>query len=118
MFRSRVQSASFEAFVEFSRGKVVSDDSRATRRRDRAALARTYRRIRIEIELRAESPCSSLERPTCPYPYGRELMDMKYLILLRTLNKATAARRQACWSPQYSGRETEKRQSCSSLAAT
>jgi hypothetical protein len=75
-------------FVEFSRGKVVSDDSRAPGV-EIGRPGETYRRIRIESNFGRIAVL--VTDGHLPYPYGRELMGYEVANLTETLNKATAA---------------------------
>ncbi len=75
-------------FVEFSRGKVVSDDSRAPGI-EIGRPGETYRRIRIESNFGRIAVL--VTDGHLPYPYGRELMGYEVANLSETLNKATAA---------------------------
>ena len=75
-------------FVEFSRGKVVSDDSRASGI-EIGRPGKTYRRIRIESNFGRIAVL--VTDGHLPYPYGRELMGYEVANLSETLNKATAA---------------------------
>ena len=75
-------------FVEFSRGKVVSDDSRAPGI-EIGQPGETYRRIRIESNFGRIAVL--VTDGHLPYPYGRELMGYEVANLSETLNKATAA---------------------------
>jgi hypothetical protein len=75
-------------FVEFSRGKVVSDDSRAPGV-EIGRPGETYRRIRIESNFGRIAVL--VTDGHLPYPYGRELMGYEVANLSETLNKATAA---------------------------
>jgi hypothetical protein len=75
-------------FVEFSRGKVVSDDSRAPGV-EIGRPGETYRRVRIESNFGRIAVL--VTDGHLPYPYGRELMGYEVANLSETLNKATAA---------------------------
>jgi len=75
-------------FVEFSRGKVVSDDSRAPGV-EIGRPGETYRRIRIESNFGRIAVL--VTDGHLPYPYGRELMGYEVANLSETVNKATAA---------------------------
>jgi hypothetical protein len=75
-------------FVEFSRGRVVSDDSRAPGV-EIGRPGETYRRIRIESNFGRIAVL--VTDGHLPYPYGRELMGYEVANLSETLNKATAA---------------------------
>jgi hypothetical protein len=75
-------------FVEFSRGKVVSDDSRAPGI-EIGRPGETYRRIRIESNFGRIAVL--VTDGHLPYPYGRELMGYEVANLSETVNKATAA---------------------------
>ena len=75
-------------FVEFSRGKVVSDDSRAPGI-EIGRPGETYRRIRIESNFGRIAVL--VTDGHLPYPYGRELMGYEVANLSETLNKAKAA---------------------------
>ena len=75
-------------FVEFSRGKVVSDDSRAPGI-EIGRPGETYRRIRIESNFGRIAVL--VTDGHLPYPYGREMMGYEIANLSETLNKATAA---------------------------
>ncbi len=75
-------------FVEFSRGKVVSDDSRAPGI-EIGRPGETYRRIRIESNFGRIAVL--VTDGHLAYPYGRELMGYEVANLSETLNKATAA---------------------------
>ena len=75
-------------FVEFSRGRVVSDDSRAPGI-EIGRPGETYRRIRIESNFGRIAVL--VTDGHLPYPYGRELMGYEVANLSETLNKATAA---------------------------
>jgi predicted enzyme related to lactoylglutathione lyase len=75
-------------FVEFSRGKVVSDDSRAPGV-EIGRPGETYRRVRIESNFGRIAVL--VTDGHLPYPYGRELMGYEVANLNETLNKATAA---------------------------
>jgi hypothetical protein len=75
-------------FVEFSRGKVVSDDSRAPGI-EIGQPGETYRRIRIESNFGRIAVL--VTDGHLPYPYGREMMGYEIANLSETLNKATAA---------------------------
>ena len=75
-------------FVEFSRGKVVSDDSRAPGI-EIGRPGETYRRIRIESKFGRIAVL--VTDGHLPYPYGRELMGYEVANLSETLNKAKAA---------------------------
>ncbi len=85
-------------FVEFSRGKVVSDDSRAPGI-EIGRPGETYRRIRIESNFGRIAVL--VTDGHLPYPYGRELMGYEVANLNETLNKATAAG-VSVLVPQYS----------------
>src|SRR5258706_825865 len=75
-------------FVEFSHGKVVSDDSRAPGD-EIGRPGETYRRIRIESNFGRIAVL--VTDGHLPYPYGRELMGYEVANLSETVNKATAA---------------------------
>jgi len=75
-------------FVKFSRGKVVSDDSRAPGV-EIGRPGETYRRIRIESNFGRIAVL--VTDGHLPYPYGRELMGYEVANLSETLSKATAA---------------------------
>jgi hypothetical protein len=90
-------------FVEFSRGKVVSDDSRAPGI-EIGRPGETYRRIRIESNFGRIAVL--VTDGHLPYPYGRELMGYEVANLSETLNKATAAG-VSVLVPQYSGGDRE-----------
>jgi hypothetical protein len=75
-------------FVEFSRGKVVSDDSRAPGI-EIGRPGETYRRIRIESNFGRLAVL--VTDGHLPYPYGRELMGYEVVSLSETLGKAKAA---------------------------
>jgi hypothetical protein len=75
-------------FVEFSRGKVVSDDSRAPGI-EIGRPGETYRRIRIESNFGRIAVL--VTDGHLPYPYGREMMGYEVANLSETLNKATVA---------------------------
>jgi predicted enzyme related to lactoylglutathione lyase len=75
-------------FVEFSRGKVVSDDSRAPGV-EIGRPGETYRRIRIESNFGRIAVL--VTDGHLPYPYGRELMGYEVANLTETVNKAKAA---------------------------
>ncbi len=75
-------------FVEFSRGRVVSDDSRAPGI-EIGRPGETYRRIRIESNFGRIAVL--VTDGHLAYPYGRELMGYEVANLSETLNKATAA---------------------------
>jgi hypothetical protein len=75
-------------FVEFSRGKVVSDDRRAPGV-EIGRSGETYRRIRIESNFGRIAVL--VTDGHLPYPYGHELMGYEVANLSETLNKATAA---------------------------
>jgi hypothetical protein len=85
-------------FVEFSRGKVVSDDSRAPGI-EIGQPGETYRRIRIESNFGRIAVL--VTNGHLPYPYGRELMGYEVANLSETLSKATAAG-VSVLVPQYS----------------
>jgi predicted enzyme related to lactoylglutathione lyase len=90
-------------FVEFSRGKVVSDDSRAPGI-EIGRPGETYRRIRIESHFGRIAVL--VTDGHLPYPYGRELMGYEVANLSETLNKATAAG-VSVLVPQYSAGDRE-----------
>ena len=90
-------------FVEFSRGKVVSDDSRASGI-EIGRPGKTYRRIRIESNFGRIAVL--VTDGHLPYPYGRELMGYEVANLSETLNKATAAG-VSVLVPQYSAGDRE-----------
>jgi predicted enzyme related to lactoylglutathione lyase len=90
-------------FVEFSRGKVVSDDSRAPGI-EIGRPGETYRRIRIESNFGRIAVL--VTDGHLPYPYGRELMGYEVANLSETLNKATAAG-VSVLVPQYSAGDRE-----------
>jgi hypothetical protein len=90
-------------FVEFSRGKVVSDDSRAPGV-EIGRPGETYRRIRIESNF--GRIVVLVTDGHLPYPYGRELMGYEVANLSETLNKATAAG-VSVLVPQYSAGDRE-----------
>ena len=75
-------------FVEFSRGKVVSDDSRAPGI-EIGRPGETYRRIRIESAFGRIAVL--VTDGHLPYPYGHELMGYEVADLGETLDKAKAA---------------------------
>lgn len=75
-------------FVEFSRGKVVSDDPRAPGI-EIGRPGETYRRIRIESTFGRIAVL--VTDGHLPYPYGRELQGYEVADLTQTLNKAKAA---------------------------
>ena len=75
-------------FVEFSRGKVVSDDPRAPGM-EIGRPGETYRRIRIESTFGRIAVL--VTDGHLPYPYGRELQGYEVADLTQTLNKAKAA---------------------------
>jgi hypothetical protein len=75
-------------FVEFSRGKVVSDDFQAPGV-EIGRPGETYRRIRIESNFGRIAVL--VTDGHLPYPYGRELMGYEVANLSETLSKATAA---------------------------
>jgi predicted enzyme related to lactoylglutathione lyase len=75
-------------FVEFSRGKVVSDDPRAPGM-EIGRPGETYRRVRIESNFGRIAVL--VTDGHLPYPYGRELMGYEVVDLGETLNKAKAA---------------------------
>jgi len=75
-------------FVEFSRGKVVSDDSRAPGI-EIGRPGENYRRIRIESNFGRIAVL--VTDGHLPYPYGRELMGYEVANLSETLKKAAAA---------------------------
>jgi len=90
-------------FVEFSHGKVVSDDSRAPGV-EIGRPGETYRRIRIESNFGRIAVL--VTDGHLPYPYGRELMGYEVPNLTETLNKATAAG-VSVLVPQYSAGDRE-----------
>ena len=100
-------------FVQFSRGKVVSDDSRAPGI-EIGRPGETYRRIRIESNFGRIAVL--VTDGHLPYPYGRELMGYEVANLSETLNKAKAAGVSVL--VPATRRETGKGQLCSSPAAT
>jgi hypothetical protein len=75
-------------FVEFSRGKVLSDDSRAPGV-EIGRPGEIYRRIRIESNFGRIAVL--VTDGHLPYPHGRELMGYEVANLGETLNKAAAA---------------------------
>ena len=75
-------------FVEFSRGKVVSDDVLAPGV-EIGRPGENYRRIRIESNFGRVAVL--VTDGHLPYPYGRELMGYEVGNLNETLNKAKAA---------------------------
>jgi hypothetical protein len=75
-------------FVEFSHGKVISDDSRAPGI-EIGRPGETYRRMRIESNFGRIAVL--VTDGHLPYPYGRELMGYEVANLNDTLNKAAAA---------------------------
>jgi hypothetical protein len=91
------------SFVEFSRGKVVSDDSRAPGI-EIGRPGETYRRIRIESNFGRIAVL--VTDGHLPYPYGRELMGYEVANLSETLNKA-AATGVSVLVPRYSGGDRE-----------
>jgi len=90
-------------FVEFSRGKVVSDDSRAPGV-EIGRPGETYRRVRIESNFGRIAVL--VTDGHLPYPYGRELMGYEVANLSETLNKAAAAGVKVL-VPRYSGGDRE-----------
>jgi hypothetical protein len=90
-------------FVEFSRGKVVSDDARAPGI-EIGRPGETYRRIRIESNFGRVAVL--VTDGHLPYPYGRELMGYEVANLNETLNKAKAAG-VSVLVPQYSAGNRE-----------
>ena len=90
-------------FVEFSHGKVVSDDSRAPGV-EIGRPGETYRRIRIESNFGRIAVL--VTDGHLPYPYGRELMGYEVANLSETLKKATAAG-VSVLVPAYSAGERE-----------
>ena len=90
-------------FVEFSRGKVVSNDSRASGI-EIGRPGKTYRRIRIESNF--GRIVVLVTDGHLPYPYGRELMGYEVANLSETLKKATAAG-VSVLVPQYSAGDRE-----------
>ncbi len=89
VYVSRQRAERFvRGFVEFSRGKVVSDDSRAPGI-EIGRPGETYRRIRIESNFGRIAVL--VTDGHLAYPYGRELMGYEVANLSETLNKATAA---------------------------
>ena len=90
-------------FVEFSHGRVVSDDSRAPGV-EIGRPGETYRRIRIESNFGRIAVL--VTDGHLPYPYGRELMGYEVPNLTETLNKATAAG-VSVLVPQYSAGDRE-----------
>jgi len=90
-------------FVEFSHGKVVSDDSRAPGV-EIGRPGETYRRIRIESNFGRIAVL--VTDGHLPYPYGRELMGYEVPNLTETLSKATAAG-VSVLVPQYSAGDRE-----------
>jgi hypothetical protein len=89
VYVSRQRAERFvRGFVEFSRGKVVSDDSRAPGI-EIGRPGETYRRIRIESNFGRIAVL--VTDGHLPYPYGRELMGYEVARLSETVNKATAA---------------------------
>ena len=91
------------SFVDFSRGKVVSDDSRAPGI-EIGRPGETYRRIRIESNFGRTAVL--VTDGHLPYPYGRELMGYEVSSLSETLEKATAAG-VSVLVPRYSGGDRE-----------
>ena len=90
-------------FVEFSRGKVASDDSRAPGV-EIGRPGETYRRVRIESNFGRIAVL--VTDGHLPYPYGRELMGYEVANLSETLNKAAAAGVKVL-VPRYSGGDRE-----------
>jgi hypothetical protein len=89
VYVSRQRAEPFvRGFVKFSRGKVVSDDSRAPGV-EIGRPSETYRRIRIESNFGRIAVL--VTDGHLPYPYGRELMGYEVANLSETLSKATAA---------------------------
>jgi predicted enzyme related to lactoylglutathione lyase len=76
------------AFLEFSKGKVVSDDKRAPGV-EIGRLTDTYRRIRIESQF--GKMALLVTDGHLPYPYGREMTGYEINDLSETLAKAKAA---------------------------
>jgi hypothetical protein len=89
VYISPLRSAAFvRSYLQFSHGKVVSDDAKAPG----VEIGRggdTYRRIRIESNFGRIAVL--VTDGHLPYPYGRELMGYEVVNLSETLNKATAA---------------------------
>ena len=76
------------SFLDFSRGRVLSDEERAPG----VEIGRpggTYRRIRIESKFGKLTALASDGH--LPYPYGREIMGYEVTNLADTLTKAKAA---------------------------
>jgi hypothetical protein len=76
------------SFLDFSRGRVVSDEERAPG----VEIGRpgdTYRRLRIESKFGQLTVLASDGH--LPYPFGREMMGYEVTNLADTLTKATAA---------------------------
>jgi hypothetical protein len=90
-------------FVEFSHGKVVSDNSRAPSI-EIGRPGETYRRIRIESNFGRIAVL--VTDGHLPYPYGRELMGYEVANLNETVNKAKAAG-VSVLVPQYSAADRE-----------
>jgi hypothetical protein len=90
-------------FVGFSRGKVVSDDSRAPGI-EIGRPGETYRRMHIESNFGRIAVL--VTDGHLPYPYGRELMGYEVANLSETLNKAAAAA-VSVLVPRYSAGDRE-----------
>jgi len=87
-------------FVEFSQGKVVSDDRKAAG----VEIGRpgdTYRRVRIDSAFGAVAVL--VTDGHLPYPYGREMTGYQVADLADTLNKAKAAGAAVLVEPYASG---------------
>jgi hypothetical protein len=89
VYISPLRSAAFvKSYLQFSHGKVVSDDSRAPSI-EIGRPGETYRRIGIESNFGRIAVF--VTDGHLPYPYGRELMGYEVANLGETLKKATAA---------------------------
>jgi hypothetical protein len=89
VYLSRDEAGNFvKAFLQFSKGKIVSDDARA----DAGEIGRkseTYRRIRV-TSLFGNMQILVTDGHL-PYPFGREIMGYEAKNLAGTLEKAKAA---------------------------
>jgi len=81
-------SAFVRSFLDFSRGRVLSDEARAPGV-EISRPGETYRRIRIESQFGKLTALATDGH--LPYPYGREMMGYEVTNLADTLTKAKAA---------------------------
>jgi hypothetical protein len=101
VYVSPLRSAAFvRSFLKFSRGKVVSDDSRAPGVQI-GRIGETYRRIRIESTFGKLT--AFVTDGHLPYPYGREITGYEVINLAETLAKAKNAGVTVLVEPQSSG---------------